>query len=63
MNDRILLYLNLLAASAVDLAVVIALLRTGPERNLVLLCSVVVLLPALLGPALVLHRRLAAAIS
>jgi hypothetical protein len=63
MDDRILLYLNLLAASAVDLAVVIALARTGPERNAVLFGSVLVLLPVLLGPALVLHRRLAAAFS
>jgi hypothetical protein len=61
MEDRILLYLNLLAASAVDLAVAIALVRTGPERNAILFASVLVLLPLLLGPALVLHRRLAAA--
>lgn len=61
MEDRILLYLNLLAASAVDLAVAIALARTGPEHHTILFCAVVALLPVLLAPALVLHRRLAAA--
>ncbi|HYW28347.1 MAG TPA: hypothetical protein VE824_00960 [Gaiellales bacterium] len=60
MEDRILLYINLLAASAVDLAVAIALARSGPERHAILLCAVLALLPVLLGPALVLHRRLAA---
>jgi hypothetical protein len=59
-EDRVLLYLNLLAASIVDLAVAIALARTGPERNLVLFAAVVALLPALLVPTLVLHRRIAA---
>jgi hypothetical protein len=63
MDDRVLLYMNLLAASVVDLAVAIALARTGPERNIVLFGAVVALLPALLGPALVLHRRIAAAMS
>jgi hypothetical protein len=62
MEDRVLLYLNLLAASVVDLAVAIALARMGPQRNAALLVSTVLLLPALLGPALALHRRLAAAI-
>ncbi|HET6849648.1 MAG TPA: hypothetical protein VFH74_12360 [Gaiellales bacterium] len=63
MEDRVLLYLNLLAASAVDLAVVIVLARTGPERNAILFCAVVALFPLLLGPALVLHRRLAAVVA
>jgi hypothetical protein len=60
MDDRILLYLNLLAASAVDLAVAIALARTGASGNVVPFTGAVLLLPALLGPALVLHRRIAA---
>ncbi len=62
MEDRILLYLNLLAASAVDLAVAIALARTGPDRNALLFAAVLLLLPALLVPTLLLHRRIAAAI-
>jgi hypothetical protein len=63
MDGRILLYLNLLAASVLDLAVAIALARSGAERNIVALTAVVVLLPVLLVPALVLHRRIAAAIA
>jgi hypothetical protein len=62
MEDRILLYLNLLAASVVDLAVAIALARTGPGRNELVFAAVVLLLPALLVPTLLLHRRIAAAI-
>ena len=61
MDGRILLYMNLLAASVVDLAVAIALARSGPERNVVAFSAVVALLPALLVPAIMLHRRLAAA--
>ena len=55
---RLLLYLNLLAASAVDLAVLIALVRTGAGHQQAALVVVLALLPALLVPAVVLHRRL-----
>jgi hypothetical protein len=57
-DGRLLLYLNLLAASVVDLAVLIALVRTGPGHQQAALALVLALLPALLVPAVVLHRRL-----
>lgn len=60
-EGRLLLYLNLLAASAVDLAVLIALVRTGAGHQQGAVLVVLALLPALLVPAVMLHRRLVGA--
>jgi len=64
MHDRVLLYLNTLAVSAVDLAVLIAALRGMPAGGGLLVVAVAaLLLPALLAAAVVQHRRLTAALA
>jgi hypothetical protein len=64
MHDRVLLYLNTLAVSAVDLAVLIAALRGLPAGGGLLVVAVAaLLLPALLAAAVVQHRRLTAALA
>ena len=57
-DGRLLLYLNLLAASIIDLAVLIALVRTGAGHQQAAIVAVTALLPALLVPVVVLHRQL-----
>ena len=62
-QTRLLLYVNMLAASALDLAVAIALVRTGAEREPAVTAAVLVLLPLLLTPTVLLHRRVVQATS
>jgi len=62
-ETRLLLYVNMLAASALDLAVAIALVRTGAGREPAVTAAVVVLLPLLLTPTVLLHRRVVRAAS
>jgi hypothetical protein len=63
MENRVLLYLNTVAAASVDLGLVIAIIRSGPSGSgLVVLSVTVALLPVLLTATVVQHRRITAAL-
>jgi hypothetical protein len=63
MENRVLLYMNTVAAASIDLGVVMALVRQQPSGSgLAVLAAAAVLLPVLLAATVVQHRRLATAI-
>ena len=64
MENRVLLYMNTVAAASIDLGIVIALLRNSPTGSgLAVLAVAVALLPLLMAATVVQHRRLATSIA
>jgi hypothetical protein len=64
MENRVLLYMNTVAAASIDLGIVIALLRKPPTGSgLAVLAVAVALLPLLMAATVVQHRRLATSIA
>ena len=64
MENRVLLYMNTVAAASIDLGIVIALLRKPPTGGgLAVLAVAVALLPLLMAATVVQHRRLATSIA